>query len=197
MNASGKWLIPAAVCLLAAQSGLCGEKFASMDLEKVLKEYNKTKPAEIEIDRQKTDFKAEIEQMSKRLEELVSKYEIARKEAQNKALNDEALKAKLEQAEKKQIAVKEYEMEIRKAIESGKKRIFEETLRIRNQFTGDILAVVRKYADDKGIQMVVDSSSPIPELRGAVIYRDDSVDITSAIIRILNEGAGGKSGSKK
>ena len=187
----------AAACVLAAGSGWCaGDKYAVIDFERAMKEYHKTKPAEAEIERQKAEYKAEIEKMAGKLEALNQAFETAREETRNRALNEEALKDKLDAAEKKQMEVREYEMEMRKFADTEKKRMMENALRMRKQFSDDIIAVVRKYATDKGITLVVDSSTAIQELRAAVIYRDDGIDITSTVIKTLNGDKAGADSKK-
>ncbi|MEI6807315.1 MAG: OmpH family outer membrane protein [bacterium] len=186
----------AALLLATAVSGWCaGEKFGVIDFERVLKEYYKTKPAEVVIEKQKADFKVEIERRLKTLEQMGQDYETARDAARNKALNEDAMKGKLADAEKKLMELKEYQQDVKKYSDDEKKRIIQESLRMRRRFSEDIQEVVRKHAVDKGLLMVVDSSSSIEDLRGSVIYRDDSVDITSATIRTLNEGKNGDAGN--
>lgn len=184
-----------ALLLATAVSGWCaGDKSAVIDFERVLKEYHKTKPAEMEIEKQKADFKLEIERRLKTLEQMGQDYETARDAAHNKALNDDAVKAKLADAEKRLMELKEYQQDVKKYSDDEKKRIIQESLRMRRRFSEDIQEVVKKHAVDKGLLMVVDSSSSIEDLRGAVIFHDDSVDITSAIISALNEGKSGAAG---
>lgn len=177
-----------AILLSAVISGWCaGDGVAVIDFERVLKDYYKTKPAEAEIDKQKADFKVEIERRLKTLDQMGQDYETARDASRNKTLNEEAMKAKLADAEKKLMELKEYQQDVKRFSDDEKKRIIQESLRVRRRFSEEINEVVRKYAADKKILLVVDSSSSIEDLRGAVIFRDDSLDITTAVIRILND----------
>jgi len=185
MKRSG--LVAGLIVLLAVNGWCAGEKLAVLDFERALKEYYKTKPAEAEIDRQKQDFKIDIERRIKNLDQLQEKYEAAREETRNKALNDEGMKTKLADAEKKLMELKEYQQEVKKFSDQEKKRIVEDSMRIRKRFTEDILDVVKKCSAEKGLLAVMDSSSAIEELRGAVLYCDSSADITDAVVKILNE----------
>jgi len=185
MKQSG--LIVGLMCLLATSGWCAGEKFAVLDFERALKEYFKTKPAEAEIERQKADFKTDIERRIKNLDDMQAKYEAAREETHNKALNEEGMKTKLADAEKKLMELKEYQQEVKKFSDQEKKRIVEDSLRMRKRFSEDIIDVVKKYSAEKGLSAVMDSSSAIEELRGAVLYCDSSSDITDAIIKMLNE----------
>lgn len=179
----------AGVLLLATVvTGWCdGEKMAVINFERVLKEYNKTKPAETEIERQKADFKVEIERRLKTLDQMEQEYESAQEAARNKALNEAAMKTKLADAEKRLVELKEYQQDLKRFSDDEKKRIIQESMRLRRRFSTEIQEAVQKYAVEKGLVMVVDSSSSIEDLRGAVIYRVDSIDITAPIIKILNE----------
>ncbi|MEI6217850.1 MAG: OmpH family outer membrane protein [bacterium] len=180
----------AGVLLLATVvSGWCdGEKMAVINFERVLKDYNKTKPAETEIERQKADFKVEIERRLKTLDQMEQEYESAQEAARNKALNEAAMKTKLADAEKRLVELKEYQQDLKRFSDDEKKRIIQESMRMRRRFSTEIQEAVQKYSVEKGLLMVVDSSSSIEDLRGAVIYRVDSIDITAAIIKALNEG---------
>ena len=178
-----------ALLLATAVSGWCaGDKFAVIDFERVLKEYHKTKPAEMEIEKQKADFKLEIERRLKTLDQMEQEYESAQEAARNKALNEAAMKTKLADAEKRLVELKEYQQDLKRFSDDEKKRIIQESMRMRRRFSTEIQEAVQKYSVEKGLLMVVDSSSSIEDLRGAVIYRVDSIDITAAIIKALNEG---------
>lgn len=188
----------AALVFGSVVGGWCagGDKIGVIDFERVLKDYHKTKPAEIEIDKQKADFKAEIERRLKTLDQMGQDYEAASEAARNKALNEEAQKTKLANAEKKLMELKEYQQDVKKFSDDEKKRIIQESIRARRRFSEEINEAVRKYAAEKGLVLVVDSSSSIEELRGAVVFRDDSMDITSTIVRTLNEGKNPDAGKK-
>ncbi len=194
MRSALKMSACAAVIVLASvvNGWSAGDKsLAVMDFERVLRDYYKFGPAEAEMDKQKADFKAEIERRLKTLDQMGQDYEVARDAAQNKALNDEALKTKLADAEKKLMELKEYQQDVKRYSDDEKKRIIQDSLRVRRRFSEEISEAVQKYAADNKITLVIDSSSSLEELRGAVVYRDDSLDITTAILRIMNDSKPG------
>jgi len=189
MNRSLKQMGLTCVLMLAmTANGLgAGEKFAVIDFERVLKDYQKAKSVKSEIEKQKADLQIELERRMKTLKQMEQKYEEAYQETKNKALNEEALKTKLAEAEKRLMEMKEYQMELRKFYEQENRRVFEEHLRMVKKLSAEVQDAVKKYATEKGLLIVIDSSTTMEELRGAVVFRDDSVDITAEITKILNE----------
>ncbi len=185
---------PYAVTVLAtvalaccASSGLCETtRFAVIDVELALVKFRGTQKANAEIERQKEEFRGQLAMMQKRLKQLEARFESDRKAALEKTLAGKEKKAKLAEAEKSLIRLKEYEHEMRMLTEKKRKELMDQSLRMRDFFLRKIRAAVREYAKKEGILAVIDASSIDKRGRSGVVYRDSSVDITAEIIRIIN-----------
>ncbi len=180
------------VTMLIIASGVCsalsGEvPIATVDMARVVREYHKTKLADAELARMKTDLTAELERMRAELATLEAAFEAAREETRNEALNEAALKEKYVAAEKQLMAVKEYEQRIKEYVEKAGNDLVLQAERMGNRFLEEIGEVVAQYSEDKRIGVVFDSSTGGRDARSVVIYSKDSVNITDEVIEILNK----------
>jgi Skp family chaperone for outer membrane proteins len=176
--------------LLLSASGVMAEggtTVAVIDMDAALRGYSRTKAADRDIERQKGEFKIEIERMTTKLGAMEEEYGKVREAARSAALSADAREKRLETAESKLMALKEYEQKIRKYADTEKRRLLDLSLRIRKRFKGEIKEVVDTYARDNSIELVLDMSSSIPNWQDIVVFRDKAVDITGRIIGVLNE----------
>ncbi len=175
------------VMMLAAQLGLCAEeRVAVVDMEYLLRQFHKSKSAEVEIERQKKEFVAEIERMQVKLRELEGLFRAAREATREKGLTDSVLQAKLKSAEQTLMDVKESEKRIQLFAQRGKSELLAQSERMRKTLVDQIREAVQTYAKEKGLLVVIDSSGGRQRGGSAIVYRAASVDISADVIGRLN-----------
>jgi outer membrane protein len=182
-----QWTTVVAMALLATGT-IAASDIAVVDRQRALQEYHKTARANAEIGRQKTELKAEITRMRETFKVLETKFEAAREASHNKALSDDALEKKLQEAEKALMALKEHEHDVVRVSQEGQKALIDQSMRITKRFMDEINDAIRKYAKRKGLLLVVDSSGALADKRELVIFYDEAIDITDEVIWNLNKG---------
>lgn len=141
------------------------EKFASVDIVKIVNDYNKAK-----------DFSAKLEEKAGKVEkELVKKEEDFKKEQDKfNLLNDQQKKAKGAELEKQYRDLEELRrqktMELRKEDFDNSKIV-----------AGDIKDAIENLAKKENYTLVFDSR--------ILIYQGSNIDITEKIVKILNANA--------
>ena len=177
----------AALCLATVASG--SEKIAVVDLEKVFREYYKSRIAEETIRSQGETYRGYLVQLNDRREKLRAEVRVAIRNSQNFALAaEERLKAQ-QQAAKLEAQLKELDSEIELYQENMVKSIRELERAKRAEIVADIEKCVRKRAAAEGYLYVFDSSGKTMNEQPALLVFPPSCDLTKVVIEDLNRTA--------
>jgi outer membrane protein len=182
------FVIAAALGLsLTASAQAPAGRIVTIDLNKAFNDYYKTPIASAKLketadsfnkehDEMMANYKKEIDELNKlRDDQDKPEYSAEVREQKRKAVAD-----KLTETQKMQRDIDEYRTSHRRILE-------EQTQRMRQTILKEIQDVVDKEAREKGYQLVLDKSgntlNGVPDL----IYSQDSMDISSDILKILNK----------
>ncbi len=177
----------AALCLLGVASG--SEKIAVIDLDKVFREYYKSRIAEDTIRTQGETYRGYLVQLNDRREKLRAEARVALRNSQNVALAaEERLKARQLTA-KLEAQLKELDSEIELYQENMVKSIRELERVKRAEIVADIEKCVRKRAAAEGYLYVFDSSGKTMNEQPALLVFPASCDLTKVVIEDLNRTA--------
>ena len=162
-------------------------RVAAVDVVKVFKGYYKTKGVEKTLDEARTAAQQQLDTHVENHHRLLE--EIARLD---KELHDPALDAaaKADRQKKHDDKVQEthvQEKENRELKASSDRNLQELTLRLRNQITEDILAVVRARVETSHYDLVLNKSGQGVGGRTLVLYANPSLEISDDVIATLNQ----------
>lgn len=185
-----------AVLLAATSAALAGElNVAVINIEKVVTAHPDTKAAKEKFKERLEKFDSEKQSMMQKRDGMVEELRVAFEEAENKALNDETREKKLESAKDKRKAVLDFERQMEKDLRAKRKDLTEEEGVMLKGIMTTISQIVETYAKEHKLDIVLDSSVPGASGFGGVIYRNDGLDITAEILKIVEGRAA--AGSKK
>lgn len=186
MNVFRKSLLIAALLLPLFCSAGSSAKIAVVDLEKVFREYYKSRIAEDLIKQQAAAYRKYIMQLQEELQQLSEAVKTARRNALNIALSqEEKNKADAEAAAKaKAFRAKEAELKLFAEERSADMRKLENSKRA--EIMSDIRAELKKRAAAGGFDFVFDSSGRSMNDQPALLVYPERNDITNAVIRELN-----------
>ncbi len=171
----------AAVVAAATSRGWCAsETIAVMDLERTLKAFYKTGPAADEL-------RDEVESRKVKLTEMEQKVRAAQEEAGNPALSEKARDGKMKVVRSSVKEYRAYERDLISYVETVKRDLLEQRMRMRKRFVKEVRGVVTKYAEKKKLNIVLDAAGGVSEWKSGVIFSKDGMDITDDIIKILNK----------
>ena len=177
--------VAAALCVLAsAASG--AERIAVVDLDKVFREYYKSRIAEETIRAQGETYRGYLLQMNDRREKLRVEVRVAVQNSQNVALDPEEMHKARQKAAKLEADLKELDSEIALYQENMIKSIRELEQRKRTEIVADIEKCVRKRAAAEGYLYVFDSSGKTMNEQPALLVHPKSCDLTDVVIKDLN-----------
>ena len=173
--------------VLAASAQVPTGRIVTVDLNKVFNDYYKTPIASGKLkdtadsfnkehDEMLANYKKQIDELNKlREEQDKPEYTAEVREQKKKAFTE-----KLAETQKIQRDVDEYRTSHRKILE-------EQTLRMRQTILKEIEDVIDRESKDAGYQLVLDKSGNTANAIPAVVFSQDSLDITADIVKILNK----------
>ena len=180
-------MLLAAWCCLTTAAG--AERIAVVDLEKVFREYYKSRIAEETIRTQGETYRGYLVQLNDRREKLRAEVRTAIRNSQNVALAPEEMRKARQLAAKLEAELKALDTEIELYQESMVKAIRELEQSKRAEIVADIRRCVRKRAAAEGYLYVFDSSGRTMNEQPALLMFPESCDLTGVVIEELNRTA--------
>jgi len=177
------------VLLLAAAFGVAAaetQRFAVVNLEKVFREYRKSRIAEDAIKQQAEIYRGYMVRQGGLITRLRKEAEAARDEAANPALSD-ADRARLGAdavVKAKEVAAREAELQL--YVSERTKAMREIEQKKREEIMADIFREIDRRAAAEGFNFVLDSSGKTMNEQPAVLRFPASCDLSEAVIRELN-----------
>lgn len=191
-----KKLLPvAALCAFFTVQG--ADRIGTVDLEKVFREYHKSRAVEEFINRRADAVRAYMNQLREQLRKLNADMHRLGTDASNPALSASELdKARRAAAEAEQ-KVKAKTAEIQLYSTQVAKEIRELETKKRQEIMADINAEIRRRANVRGFNFILDKSGKTLNAQPAVLYSPADRDITAEVIRELNRTAAKPKQEKK
>ena len=157
---------------VAGSASAADLKVGYIDSSRIFQEYKDAQEAQARFDRQAQGWRDEATEKERLVKQL-------RDEVRDMSPILSALKRQ-EKEEALQKAIAEHERFIQ-SIWGPQGRAAQENERTTQDVVNQIRAVVEKIAGDKGLDLVFDSAG------GFLIYADKTLDLTSEVVRQLNE----------
>lgn len=151
------------IFVLTSLQTATAEKIATVDINKILNEIDDAKAERKELDELSLKAKKDIKARKEKLEKL------------EKSLKSKGVARDSEEANKFRGQIRDFERFVRDTEENLKRRY----VKINKTLATAALAAVKKYAQKNDLALVLDKSQ---EVRGPVLFRADSYDITSKVI---------------
>lgn len=164
------------------------EEIVFIDLNRVFREFYKTKLADTQLQAQRVEMEDAGKVLVERFQELQTEYEKLKTEAQDVTLSEEVQAAKRDEAEEALIAMQEKELEINEFRELNIKQLQVQKDRMRQRILQEIREAVHAQAELNGYNAVVNSGARGVTSPDVVVYVDARADITQSVIDILNKG---------
>lgn len=179
-------VLTVALVFTAAGVASAAEKIAVVDLEKVMKALDETKNAEELLEDQYAELKEQKEEIEKNLEAKRAELEALREAAGNKMLSEAAREAKEEEFRKKVREYQRLELEARKSLADNRKTLEETGALLSKQIVKKLRDKISSYAQEKGIDLVLDKGAVGVAGAETVLYASAKLDITDDIMKLAS-----------
>ena len=179
-----------ALGLLLLAGGICSAanagKIAVVDLERVFREYYKSKIAEESIRQQADAYRNYLNQLNNELQQLERALRTARSNALNIALSAAEKEKANADAQEKQRAFSAKQAEIKLYIEERSADMRRMENAKRQEIMKEIRNELKKSAAASGFEFVFDTSGRTMNDQPAILVYPENSDITNRVIRELN-----------
>lgn len=140
-------------------------KFACVDTNRILQESKLVASAQGELRSKLAEYQGKLSEKERKLAEL-------KKQIESKAISQQAREKKIKEYQK-------IEAEWRELQEKAQRELTEMKERLENMVYNRVKEAAEKIAREKGFAGIIDCS--------VFIYRDASIDVTTEIIRMIDE----------
>ncbi|MBI4026967.1 MAG: OmpH family outer membrane protein [Verrucomicrobia bacterium] len=181
-----------AILALLSPAAVFGQqqfKIAAVDMAKLFADYYKTKKAEAELKDRAQGYEKELKDRATELQKIEDNGRQLKEDAENPAYTDEkkAEKRKLFEAKKNeftQLATTYQELK-----QTRERELLQQKNRMRTTIVEEITQIIQQKAKKEGYSLVIDKSGLTVNMVPPFLYVQDSLDITTDIMKTLNAGA--------
>lgn len=175
--------------LVSALALNAAERIAVVDLEKVFREYYKSRIAEENLRTQGETYRAYLLQLNDQRVKLADAVRKAKFDAQSYALSAEERAKAEKNASELEAQLNEKNSEIKLYAESSGKALRELEQKKRVEIMEDIRKCIRRRGAAEGYLYIFDSSGKTMNEQPGILVFPDSCDITKVVIEDLNRTA--------
>ena len=175
------------LCLISAVETRAQAKIGTVDMDRVWKEYHKSKEAEAKLNEAtkaaKKEFDDRVEAYKKALEEINK----LNPQLDAPALSPDAKAAKAKERDEKIASIKNMEREINDFRQTREQQLQQQMLRLREGIVKEITDVVMERGKSKNLDLVFDKSGASLNRFSPILFSPDNMDFTAEVIAELNK----------
>jgi serine/threonine protein kinase len=169
-----------------------GVKIGLVNMNKVFKDYSKTKDAEAKINEAKNAAKKEYDDRADAYKKALDEINRLNKQLQAPALSADTKTQKAKERDDKIANIKNMEREINEFRQTRERQLQEQTLRTREGIVAEITKAIGDYLPDKGDSVVIDTSGMSLNNIPIALYTSHLPDFSEEVIATLNHAAGNR-----
>ncbi len=178
------WLI--AFCFVCLGAAAAEQRIAVVNVERVFKEFYKSKIAEDQIKQQAEIYRNYMIKSNEQIKKLNGEVKLAFDNSQNIAVSDEERNKYNQEYQTKSAMVSERKAALELYVKEKGLLMQDMEKKKRNEIVSEILESVKKRSAAEGYDFVFDSSGKTMNEQPSVIIFPAKVDLTDAVIEELN-----------
>jgi Skp family chaperone for outer membrane proteins len=179
--------IVVALCLLGALEIHAETKIGIVDVDRVFKEYKKTKEAEAKLNEARNAAKKEYDDRAEGYKKALEEINKLNGQLDAPALTAEAKAAKAKERDDKIAKVKNMEREITEFRQTREQQLQQQMVRLREVLLKEIMEVVTEREKARGLDLVIDKSGASTNGFSPILFSPESMDFTTEVITELNK----------
>src|ERR1041385_9205747 len=185
-----KWLIPTVLVFaaLARPAFAQSNKIGTVDLNRALTNYWKTKQADVALKKHKEDVETEARERIDNIQKAQDDYKKLDADARDPAVSSEERDKRKKAAVDKLKDIEDMKNDFDRFDRRTGTELREEYFRVLGNLLTEIRAVINSKAKAGGFTLVLDSAAQTPD-RTPVIFYTTAEDLTAPVLAQLNAGA--------
>ena len=175
------------LCLTGAIETRAQAKIGTVDMDRVLKEYHKSKEAEAKLNEAMKAAKKELDDQVEAYKKALDEIKKLNAQLEGPVLSAEAKAAKAKERDEKIASLKKMEREIDDFRQTREQQLQQQMLRLREGIVKEIVDVVMARGKSRNLDLVFDRSGASSNRFSPILFSPDSMDFTAEIIAELNK----------
>ncbi len=161
----------------------------TVDMNRVFKEYSKTKEAETKLNEAKNAAKKEYDERADAYKKALDEINKLNSQLDAPALSTDAKGQKTKERDEKIAIIKNMEREINEFRQTREQQLQQQVQRMREGILKEITDVVLEHVKARNLDLVFDESGPSLNGFSPLLFSRDRGDFTAEVIASLNKGA--------
>lgn len=175
------------LCLISAIEARAQAKIGTVDTDRVLKEYHKSKEAEAKLNEAMKAAKKELDDQVEAYKKALDEIKKLNAQLEGPVLSAEAKAAKAKERDEKIASLKNMEREINDFRQTREQQLQQQMLRLREGIVKEIVDVVMARGKSRSLDLVFDKSGTSSNRFSPILFSPDSMDFTAEIVAELNK----------
>jgi outer membrane protein len=163
--------------------------FGTVDMNRILKEYRKTREAEAKLNEAKDAAKKEFDERADAYKKALEEINALNAQLESPALTAEAKALKNKQRDEKIAKLKEIEREINEFRQTRGQQLQQQAQQLQENLIKEITSVVLEQAKAKNLDLVFDTSGASLNRFSPILFSKERADFTADVIAVLNKAA--------
>ena len=164
-------------------------KLGVVDMERLFKNFYKTKIANSKLKKQAETYKRYANKLSESLLKLQQEFKELRDASQNIAFTETQRESKRLAAQDKYRQMQNKKLELEQYNREKGLQMRSQEAKIRKEIILEIRKTIAKYAKENNFTMIIDSSGRTFNDITSVVYFKTELDLTEKILECINKGA--------
>jgi outer membrane protein len=162
-------------------------KIGTVDMERVLKEYSKTKEAEARLNEAKNAAKKEFDERADGYKKALEEINKINAQLDSPVLSTDAKASKAKERDEKIANLKNMEREINEFRQTREQQLQQQMLRMRENLLKEITDVVMEQVKSKNMDLVFDKSGASLNRFSPILFSPEAMDFTPDVVAELNK----------
>jgi outer membrane protein len=181
--------IVVALCLGRVVESHAQTKIGTVDVDRIFKEYKKTREAEAKLNEAKSAAKKEFDERAESYKKALDEINKLNSQLDSPALTADAKAAKAKERDDKIAKLKNAEREITEFKQTREQQLQQQMVRLREGLVKEIMEVVLEREKARGLELVIDKSGASTNGFSPILFSPESMDFTTEVITELNRKA--------
>lgn len=188
-----------ALCVLGAVEVRAQVKIGTVDVDRIFKDYKKTREADAKLNEAKNAAKKEYDERAESYKKALDEINKLNSQLDSPALTADAKAAKARERDDKIAKIKNMEREITEFRQTREQQLQQQMIRLRESLLKEIMEVVTERGKARGVDLVIDKSGASTNGFSPILFSPDSMDFTTEVVGELNkkERTAGKADPEK
>ena len=180
-------LLVLALCYLSVVDTQAQTKIGTVDMERVLKEYSKTKEAEAKLNEAKNAAKKEYDERAEAYKKALEEINKLNAQLDSPVLTSDAKASRTKERDERIANIKTMEREISEFRQTREQQLQQQMLRMRENLLKEITDVVMEHVKSRNLDLVFDKSGASLNRFSPILFSPEAMDFTAEVVAELHK----------